>query len=92
MTSRRSQDRRSGGRRRLSRQAARAYQGVLETVLSIPAGALLGYGLDAWLGTKPIFVLVGLGFGFVAFVMGAVRLSHRSNQSPDEDRDPPEAS
>lgn len=62
---------------------------MLEAVLSIPAGALLGYGLDAWLGTGPIFVLVGLVLGFAAFVAGAVRLARRGNENPSEDGDPP---
>jgi F0F1-type ATP synthase assembly protein I len=63
----------------------------LEAVLSIPAGAILGYGLDAWLGTGPIFVLVGLGLGFVAFVAGAMRLTRRLNENPSEDGEPPES-
>ncbi|MDX1650437.1 MAG: AtpZ/AtpI family protein [Myxococcota bacterium] len=61
---------------------------MLEAVLSIPAGALLGYALDAWLGTGPVLVLVGLGLGFAAFVAGAVRLMRRLEQDP-EDAKPP---
>jgi len=83
-------DGRPGAQGRLTRRAARAYQGVLETVLTLPAGALLGYGLDAWLGTTPIGVLVGLVLGFAAFVAGAVRLARRLNQNPDEDESPRE--
>lgn len=63
---------------------------MLEAVLSIPAGALLGYGLDAWLGTGPVGVLLGLGLGFAAFVAGAVRLTRRLNQNPSEDGEPPD--
>lgn len=62
---------------------------MLETVLSIPAGALLGYALDAWLGTGPVLVLVGLVFGFAAFVAGAVRLVRRSQQQDPDDGEPP---
>lgn len=90
MTSRRTGGRRPGGPRRLSRQAARAYQGVLEAVLSIPAGALLGYGLDAWLGTAPVGVLLGLGFGFAAFVLASVRLTRRMSPEPGESAEPAE--
>lgn len=65
---------------------------MLETVLTLPAGALLGYGLDAWLGTAPIGVLAGLVLGFAAFVAGAVRLARRLHENPDEDESPREES
>ncbi len=43
-------------------------QAGLELVTSIVAGALIGYGLDHWLGTKPwmliLFLFLGVGTGF----------------------------
>ena len=70
------------GARGLGRREARAYQGVLEAVLCVPAGALLGYGVDRWLQAAPWGVLAGLGLGFIAFVLAAVRLPGRL--SPEE--------
>ena len=75
--------------RGLSRRGVRAYQGVLETVLCVPAGTLLGVGLDHWLETEPWFLLTGLGLGFVAFVISAIRLPKRLARYVDE---PPEES
>lgn len=71
--------------RGLSRRGAKAYQAVLEAVLCVPAGALLGYGVDRWLETGPWGVLVGLGFGFVAFIMSAIRLPGRLAAVSDDE-------
>lgn len=71
------------GARGLGRREARAYQGVLEAVLCVPAGALLGYGVDRWLQAAPWGVLAGLGLGFVAFVLAAMRLPGRLAPPPD---------
>lgn len=42
----------------------------MELVTSIVAGALIGYGLDTWLGTKPwmliLFLFLGVGAGFMS--------------------------
>jgi F0F1-type ATP synthase assembly protein I len=39
---------------------------------SLVAGGLLGYLVDDWAGTSPLFTLVGLGVGIVAAVMMTV--------------------
>ena len=40
-----------------------------EMVVSLISGALIGYGLDYWLGTRPIFFMIflftGIGVGFL---------------------------
>lgn len=36
-----------------------------ELVTSIAAGGLIGYGLDHWLGTKPIFLIAMLVLGVI---------------------------
>ncbi len=33
---------------------------------SILAGFLLGFGLDAWIGTKPLFTVIGIVVGSVS--------------------------
>jgi F0F1-type ATP synthase assembly protein I len=38
----------------------------LAMALSIALGALIGYYLDQWLGTKPWFSFIFLGFGIAA--------------------------
>ena len=38
----------------------------LAMALSIALGALIGYYLDQWLGTKPLFSFIFLGFGIAA--------------------------
>jgi F0F1-type ATP synthase assembly protein I len=39
---------------------------------SLVAGGLIGYLVDDWAGTSPVFTLVGLGVGIVAAVMMTV--------------------
>ena len=63
--------------RGLSKRGAKAYQAVLEAVLTVPAGALLGYGVDRLFETDPWGVVGGLAFGFVAFVRAAMNLPGR---------------
>lgn len=55
-------------------QGARAYAGAFEAVLSILVGAGLGWWGDAELGTGPWLLIVGLGFGFAAFVLRLSRM------------------
>jgi len=75
--------------RRLSKKAARAYQGALEAVLCVPAGLVLGYGFDRWLDTSPWGVLVGIGVGMAGFVVAVMRLPRILERYDDQD---PEAS
>ena len=89
-------DRRSGGdgtrwlSRGLTRRGAKAYQGALEAVLILPAGAVVGYLLDHWLGTSPWLVLTGLVVGFVGFVVRLIQLPGRLAAIPDETAGPPD--
>ena len=45
-------------------------------------GCLLGLGLDTWLGTKPLFLLVGLGLGFAAGLRNMTRTLNSGNDRP----------
>ena len=40
----------------------------------IAGGPILGYYLDRWLGTQPVFTLVGLGLGLVIGFFGSYRM------------------
>jgi len=41
----------------------------LSIAVSLAAGALLGYLVDRWLGTVPLFTLVGLALGVAMAVL-----------------------
>jgi F0F1-type ATP synthase assembly protein I len=73
----------------LTKRGIRAYQGALEAVLSIPIGMGLGYLADRQFGTSPIFLLVGLGLGFAAFVIRVSRLRALIDQLPEDGGQPP---
>jgi hypothetical protein len=76
--------------RGLTRRGARAYQGILEAVLCMPAGVVLGYGADRLFGTEPWLLLGGLVLGFAGFLIRVVRLPGQLAAIPDEmDSDPP---
>ena len=47
-------------------------------------GALIGVGLDRWLGTSPWLLLVGVLLGFGAGLRNLSRTMSRSNTPPDE--------
>jgi F0F1-type ATP synthase assembly protein I len=38
----------------------------VDLISSVVAGLLLGLGLDWWLGTRPLFVILGVVAGFVS--------------------------
>ncbi len=73
--------------RGLSKRGAKAYQAVLEAVLCVPAGAVLGWGVDRLADTGPWGIVGGLVFGFIAFVLNTIRLPKRLNAIPDESDD-----
>ncbi len=57
----------------VSNQAAIAMELPFVLVSAVVVGGLLGYFLDRWLHTKPIFLLVFGGIGFVAGVRDVLR-------------------
>ncbi len=44
----------------------------IAAAVSLIAGAGIGYLVDEWAGTSPLFTLIGLGLGLVAAVMMTV--------------------
>ena len=48
-------------------------------VSAILIGGLIGYGLDRWLHTKPIFLLIFGGMGFYAGVRDVLRRVSRGD-------------
>ncbi len=57
----------------VSNQAAIAMELPFILVSAVVVGGLLGFLLDRWLHTKPIFLLVFGGVGFVAGVRDILR-------------------
>ncbi|HET6469479.1 MAG TPA: AtpZ/AtpI family protein [Geminicoccaceae bacterium] len=59
----------------------------IELVAGVGFGALLGYGLDRWLGTSPLFLIVLFVLGAAAGTLNAYRwLSRYSAAVAEEDR------
>ncbi len=44
----------------------------------IAGGPTLGYFIDKWLGTEPVFTMSGLGFGLLIGFIGAYRMVTRT--------------
>jgi ATP synthase protein I len=68
------------------RRASGAAQGVgfriaTELVASILVGAGIGYGLDRWLDTKPLFMVVMIFLGFATALMNIYRIVKRLDQA-----------
>jgi len=56
---------------------------------SVIAGLLIGFGVDSWLGTTPIFMLAIGALGFVGGLMNARRallIGERDEDGKDSDR------
>ena len=50
----------------------------LELVVAVAVGAVLGYGLDRWLGSEPWAMIVGVFLGGVAGILTVYRTVMRS--------------
>ena len=61
-------------------QWGRALELGIEFTFAVVVGVGLGYSLDRWLGTEPIFLLVFMGFGFAAGVRALLRFSRAAAQ------------
>jgi len=55
---------------------------VIATVIGLAGG----YYLDRWLGTKPVFLLLGLGFGIAAGFVIFFRSVNRANRELDDSK------
>ncbi|HJS30729.1 MAG TPA: AtpZ/AtpI family protein [Alphaproteobacteria bacterium] len=55
------------------RQMGIAYRVLVEMIAGIGVGAAVGWWLDGWFGTRPIFLLVMLVLGFAAAMLNVHR-------------------
>ncbi len=76
----------------LIKRGAKAYQGALEAVLSIPIGMGLGYLVDRFFGTGPVFLFLGLAMGFASFVMRISSLRSLVDEAREDGSEPPSES
>jgi ATP synthase protein I len=56
----------------------------IELVAGVFGGALIGYGLDRWLGTWPVLFLVMFFLGAAAGMLNAYRYIRRLSDAPVE--------
>ena len=63
--------------RRQARRQGLVYQGASEAVLAIPISVGIGYGIDSYFVTSPLFLFVGAALGFTAFVVRLFRLGRQ---------------
>ncbi len=77
-----------GTKPRMGRQSA-AYQGTVEAVFAILIAVGIGYLVDRYFETLPIFVLVGVVVGFSAFVLRLWRLGQELQPPLDQDSEGP---
>lgn len=52
-----------------------------ELIGAILGGGLLGWGLDKWFETSPLFLIIMLLFGIVAGFLGVWRITQKSGSS-----------
>lgn len=55
------------------RQMGIAYRVLVEMIAGIGVGAFLGWVVDRWLGTEPLFLVVLVLLGFAAGILNAYR-------------------
>ncbi len=77
-------DEREGERNSPALIGGAAVQVGIELVAGVIGGALLGYGLDRWLGTWPILFLVLFFMGAAAGMLNAYRYLRKISEVPEE--------
>jgi ATP synthase protein I len=63
---------------------SKGYRLASEFVAGVLVGALIGYGVDYFAGTLPLFLIVFLLFGFGVGILNMSRAANRTQPSPEE--------
>ena len=79
------------GDRQRSSAIGYAFRLATELVVGVCFGGLIGWLLDKWLGTTPIFLLVFFIFGLVAGIMNVIRTAHQMQSELSNDSDSSES-
>ena len=66
-------------------QAAAISAVGLEMGVAVAMGLWGGLKLDEWLGTRPVFILIGLFVGFGAAAKAIVDVAKRANRALDDE-------
>jgi len=61
----------------LSRATTLGFQALIEFVTAIVVGPLIGWQIDSWFSTKPIFFIIFLFLGMAAGLMNVYRIAVR---------------
>jgi len=61
----------------------------IELVAGVAIGGFIGWGLDRWLGTAPLLMVVFLGLGATAGIMNVVRTAKRMQAEAPSTKDLP---
>jgi F0F1-type ATP synthase assembly protein I len=67
------------------------YQGAFEAVIALLVAVFVGYWLDGYFDTTPVFLLIGFAVGFASFTVRLVRLGRwveGAGKEPDSKRAP----
>lgn len=67
-----------------------AFNVVSDLIAGVVCGLGIGYGLDRWLGTRPVFIAVFLILGCMAGILNVVRFLQRYDKRRGENRQNPE--
>ncbi len=62
-------------------RAGRGWSIAMDFVFTMVGGAFLGWLVDRWLKSMPLWTMVGLGVGFVGAFVRIVRAMQRENRS-----------
>jgi len=69
-----------------------AFRLATELVAGFVVGGLIGWQLDAWFGTLPLFLLIFFGLGAAAGILNVMRTAQSMNRAAEDEaaEDPPE--
>ena len=69
-------------------QLGLAFRLATELVAGFVVGGIIGWQLDTWFGTMPLFLLVFFGLGAAAGILNVVRTAKAMNEATTEDETP----
>jgi len=71
-----------------SSQTGFAFRISIELVVGIAVGLGIGWAIDGWLGTRPLFMIVFMILGLTAGILNVVRITKRMDAAEARKADP----